>query len=167
MQATALMGSAGQPAESDFDSGTDADASSVDEATALEYSGMPTYLTEEQRAQWLFLGDQKHKRCWRRFMKKPVRKVRRIVRRALKGKGRRRTKGKGKRRRLHGTGTLAVFASLTGPQYEGMFLGTGRNRRHTSGKDKGRRGNPRDANGKTMECDICHSTAFPTRMPSR
>eukprot|EP00959_Pyramimonas_sp_CCMP1952_P101084 2114556-Pyramimonas_sp.AAC.1 len=134
------MGSAGQPAESDFDSGTDTDASSDDEASALDCSDMPTYLTEEQRAQWLLLGDQKHKRRWRRSMKKPVRKVRRM------------------RRRMHGRGTLAFLASLTGPQHEEMFLGTGRNRRHTSGKGKGRRGNPKDANGKTMECGICHST---------
>eukprot|EP00959_Pyramimonas_sp_CCMP1952_P097014 2027873-Pyramimonas_sp.AAC.1 len=54
----ALMGSAGQPAESDFDSGTGTDTSSDDEATALDYSDMPTYLTEEQQAQWLFLGYQ-------------------------------------------------------------------------------------------------------------
>eukprot|EP00959_Pyramimonas_sp_CCMP1952_P272722 5701297-Pyramimonas_sp.AAC.1 len=54
---------------------------------------MPTYLTEESQAQWLFLGDQKHKRRWRRFMKKPVRKVSRIVRRSLKGKGKGRSKG--------------------------------------------------------------------------
>eukprot|EP00959_Pyramimonas_sp_CCMP1952_P141792 2967760-Pyramimonas_sp.AAC.1 len=39
-----------------------------------------------------------------------------------------------------------------------MFLGAGRNRRHTSGQGKGRRGSLKDANGKTMECDICHST---------
>eukprot|EP00959_Pyramimonas_sp_CCMP1952_P446774 9354970-Pyramimonas_sp.AAC.1 len=38
-----------------------------------------------------------------------------------------------------------------------MFLAAGRNRRHTSGKGKGRRGNPKGANGKTIECDICHS----------
>eukprot|EP00959_Pyramimonas_sp_CCMP1952_P325698 6816935-Pyramimonas_sp.AAC.1 len=68
------MGSAGQPAESDFDSGTDADSSCDDEATALGYSDMPTYLTEEQQAQWLTLGYQKHKRRWRRFMETPVRK---------------------------------------------------------------------------------------------
>eukprot|EP00959_Pyramimonas_sp_CCMP1952_P225735 4720321-Pyramimonas_sp.AAC.1 len=37
-----------------------------------------------------------------------------------------------------------------------MFLGAGRDRRHASGKGKGRRGNPNDANVKTMECDICH-----------
>eukprot|EP00959_Pyramimonas_sp_CCMP1952_P088974 1861704-Pyramimonas_sp.AAC.1 len=67
------MGSAGQPAESDFDSGTDADASSDGESTALDYSRMPTYLTEEQQAQWLFLGNQKHNRRWRRLMKKPAR----------------------------------------------------------------------------------------------
>eukprot|EP00959_Pyramimonas_sp_CCMP1952_P093575 1958265-Pyramimonas_sp.AAC.1 len=112
------MGSAGQPAESDFDCGTDADTSSDDETTTLDYSGMPTYLTEEQQAQWLFLDCQKHKRRWRRFMKKPIRKVRRMVRRTLKGKGKGRSKGKGKRRRLHGRGILAFLASLTGPQYE-------------------------------------------------
>eukprot|EP00959_Pyramimonas_sp_CCMP1952_P189092 3955172-Pyramimonas_sp.AAC.1 len=53
-----LMGSAGQLTESDFDSGTDAHASADDEATALDYSDMPTYFTEEQRAQWLLLGHQ-------------------------------------------------------------------------------------------------------------
>eukprot|EP00959_Pyramimonas_sp_CCMP1952_P336275 7041516-Pyramimonas_sp.AAC.1 len=36
MQAMALMGSAGQPAESDFDSGTDTDMSSDDEAAVLD-----------------------------------------------------------------------------------------------------------------------------------
>eukprot|EP00959_Pyramimonas_sp_CCMP1952_P007305 153112-Pyramimonas_sp.AAC.1 len=61
VQAAALVGSAGLPAESDFDSGTDADTSSDGEAAALDYSDVPTYLTEEQ-AQWLFLGHQKHQR---------------------------------------------------------------------------------------------------------
>eukprot|EP00959_Pyramimonas_sp_CCMP1952_P415735 8710935-Pyramimonas_sp.AAC.1 len=87
MQALALMGPAGQPAESDFDSGTDTDASSDDEVAALDYSDMPA-----QQAQWLFLGDQKHKRRWRRSMKKPVRKATRIARRAFKGKGKWRSK---------------------------------------------------------------------------
>eukprot|EP00959_Pyramimonas_sp_CCMP1952_P276907 5788408-Pyramimonas_sp.AAC.1 len=50
-QAATLMCSAGQLAESDFNSGTDADASSGDEAAALDYSDMPTYLTDEQQAQ--------------------------------------------------------------------------------------------------------------------
>eukprot|EP00959_Pyramimonas_sp_CCMP1952_P448691 9395522-Pyramimonas_sp.AAC.1 len=131
----ALMGSAGQPAESDFDSGTDTDASSDDEATALDYSDMPTYLTEEQRAQWSFLGYQKQRRRRRRSMEKPVRKVQRIARRALKGKGKGRNTCKGKLRRLYG-----------------------RSRRQTSGKCKGCRGNPKDANGEIMECDICRST---------
>eukprot|EP00959_Pyramimonas_sp_CCMP1952_P058558 1222905-Pyramimonas_sp.AAC.1 len=53
---------------------------------------------------------------------------------------------------------LAFLLSLTGPQYEERILGAGRNRRHTSGKGKGHRGNPKDANGTIMECDICHST---------
>eukprot|EP00959_Pyramimonas_sp_CCMP1952_P160459 3356040-Pyramimonas_sp.AAC.1 len=67
-------------------------------------------------------------------MKKPVRKARRIARRAITGKGKGRGKGRGKRRRLHGRGTLAFRAPLTGPQYEGTFLGAGRNRRHASGE---------------------------------
>eukprot|EP00959_Pyramimonas_sp_CCMP1952_P018516 391117-Pyramimonas_sp.AAC.1 len=119
---------------------------------------MPTYITEEQQARWLFLGYQKHKRRWRRCMKKPARKVRRVVRRALKGEDKGRGKGRGKRRRLHGRGRLAVLASLTGPQYEDIFLGAGRNRRRTSGKGNGRRGYPKDVNGEILECDICHST---------
>eukprot|EP00959_Pyramimonas_sp_CCMP1952_P020036 423059-Pyramimonas_sp.AAC.1 len=48
------MGSAGQPAESDFDSSTDADASSDGEVTALDYSDMPACYAEEQQAQWFF-----------------------------------------------------------------------------------------------------------------
>eukprot|EP00959_Pyramimonas_sp_CCMP1952_P392523 8224983-Pyramimonas_sp.AAC.1 len=39
-----------------------------------------------------------------------------------------------------------------------MFLGAGRSRRRASGNGKGRRGNPKDANGTTMERDTCHST---------
>eukprot|EP00959_Pyramimonas_sp_CCMP1952_P104817 2190886-Pyramimonas_sp.AAC.1 len=75
-------------------------------------------------------------------MKQPVRKVRRIARRALEGKGNGRSKGKGGRRRLHGRGILAFLASLTGPQHEEMFLGAGRNRSHTSGKRQRAPGKP-------------------------
>eukprot|EP00959_Pyramimonas_sp_CCMP1952_P302271 6324569-Pyramimonas_sp.AAC.1 len=107
---------------------------------------MPTYLAEEQQAQWLFLGYRKHERRWRRFMKKSVRRARRMVRRTHKGRGKGRSKGKGKRWRLHGRGILAFLASLTGLQYEELFLGAGRNRRNTPGKGTGRRGGPKDAN---------------------
>eukprot|EP00959_Pyramimonas_sp_CCMP1952_P239035 4995599-Pyramimonas_sp.AAC.1 len=65
--------------------------------------------------------------------------------------------GKGRRRRLHGRGMLAFLASLPGPQCEDMFPGAGGGRGRTSGKGQGRRGNPKGANGKTTECDICHS----------
>eukprot|EP00959_Pyramimonas_sp_CCMP1952_P206634 4321160-Pyramimonas_sp.AAC.1 len=51
---------------------------------------------------------------------------------------------------------LASLASLT--HCEERFLGAGRGRGHTSGKGKGRRGIPKDAKSKTMECDICNST---------
>eukprot|EP00959_Pyramimonas_sp_CCMP1952_P000917 18274-Pyramimonas_sp.AAC.1 len=60
-------------------------------------------------------------------MQKPVRKVRRTIRRAFRAKGKGRGNNKGKRRRPHDRG---------------------RGRMRTSGKGKGRRGNPKDANGK-------------------
>eukprot|EP00959_Pyramimonas_sp_CCMP1952_P248675 5198131-Pyramimonas_sp.AAC.2 len=53
----------------------------------------------------------------------------RVAQRSLTGNGKGRSKGKG----------------------------AGRSRRRTSGKGKGQRGNPKDANGKTMGCDIYHS----------
>eukprot|EP00959_Pyramimonas_sp_CCMP1952_P198707 4156277-Pyramimonas_sp.AAC.1 len=68
---------------------------------------MPAYLTGEQQAQWLFLGHQAHERRWRRFTKKPARKVRRIARRSLQRKGEGRGIGKGQRWRLHGRGIRA------------------------------------------------------------
>eukprot|EP00959_Pyramimonas_sp_CCMP1952_P415708 8710383-Pyramimonas_sp.AAC.1 len=74
----------------------------------------------------------------------PVRKARRTIRRALRRTG----KGRGK-----GYGQTAATAWQ-------------RNRRHASGKGKGRRGNPKDANGNTMECDIRHHTTASPRMPS-
>eukprot|EP00959_Pyramimonas_sp_CCMP1952_P293603 6140561-Pyramimonas_sp.AAC.1 len=52
---------------------------------------------------------------------------------------------------------LACLASPTEPQFEELFLGAGRGRGRTSEKGDGRRGNPKDADGQTMECDICHS----------
>ena len=83
-------------------------------------------------------------------MKKPIRKVRRTIRREFgrKGKG----KGKGKRRRLHGRGVLAFLASLPDPEYEEILFGKGKakGRNNTSGKGKGRKGNPKDHNGQTM-----------------
>eukprot|EP00959_Pyramimonas_sp_CCMP1952_P413663 8667517-Pyramimonas_sp.AAC.1 len=91
-------------------------------------------------------------------MKKPARMARRAIRRALRGKGKCRGKGECQRRRLQGRGALAFLAPLTGPQDIAKFLGADRRRRHASWKGKGRRGKPKDASGKTTECDICHST---------
>ena len=159
--AQSFLGSAGQPAgsaEEEFDSGTDSDTSSDDGAEDIDFSDVPVHLTEAQQAVWVFLGYRHHKRRWRRFMKKPVRKIRRTIRREFgrKGKG----KGKGKRRRLHGRGVLAFLASLPDADYEEILFGKGKGkgRRNSSGKGKGRKGNPKDRDGKTMECDICGST---------
>eukprot|EP00959_Pyramimonas_sp_CCMP1952_P369536 7740321-Pyramimonas_sp.AAC.1 len=137
-QATTLVGSTGQSAGSDFDSGTGADTSPDDETNALDYTDMPTYLTEERQAQWLSLGHQKHNRRWMRFTKKPIRKARRTIRRALRGKS------KCKRRRLHGRGRSAILAPFIRPQHEELFLSAGRARRRVAGRGAGRRGNPKD-----------------------
>eukprot|EP00959_Pyramimonas_sp_CCMP1952_P264664 5533774-Pyramimonas_sp.AAC.1 len=81
-QTTALVGSSGQAAESEFGFGIDADTSSDEGNGNLDCSDTPVYLTEEQQLKWLLLIYQKHNRRWRRCMKKPVQRVRRAVRRA-------------------------------------------------------------------------------------
>ena len=160
---TYIGNAAGPPADdppSPFDSGTDTDTESSDGTEPIDYSDIPVHLTEQQQAEYLFLGYQKHKRRFRRFMKKPIRRVRRAVRRAFQHKGK--SRGKGKRRRLHGRGVLAYLTSLTYIEFEevlfgGRGKGRGKGRRTTTGKGKGRRQNPRGPDGNIMTCDLCES----------
>eukprot|EP00959_Pyramimonas_sp_CCMP1952_P398156 8342084-Pyramimonas_sp.AAC.1 len=60
------------------------------------------------------LGHQKHKRRWTCVIEKPVRWVRRAVRRVLGSQG--------KGTRLHDRGIPPFLASLTEPQCEDIFL---------------------------------------------
>ena len=79
-------------------------------------------------AQALFWLKQRANGRWRRFVKKPTRRVRRFIKRRPSGKG----KGRGGKRQLTGRGINAYLAALAQEANEGLFFG-GR------GKGKGRR----------------------------
>ena len=88
-------------------------------------------------------------------MQKPVRAVRRFVRRNGKGKG----KGKGKAGK--GGQASAYLASLPDPEVESVFKGKSKGKgkgTRSSGKGKGRSGNPLGPDGEPMACHDCGST---------
>ena len=94
-------------------------------------------------------------------MKKPVRRVRRRVRRYFHRKG----KGKRSKRRLRGKGVVSYLAQLPDDDLEEILFGKGqrgkgkgRHARRTTGKGKGRRGNPFGPNGQPLKCHGCEST---------
>ena len=117
------------------------------------------HLTEEQTAQELFWAMERAKGRWRKFMKKPVRRVRRFFRKrfARKGKGR---KGKGKGKRLTGKGIGTYVATLNEDEYDDVFFGGkgrrkgkgGRKGKQTTGKGFGRQENPIGPDGQVMKC---------------
>jgi hypothetical protein len=79
-------------------------------------------------------------------MRKPVRRVRRF----LKRKG----KGKGKHPGFY-------LSTLTEPEIEGLFFAKGKGKgkgKRSSGKGKGRRTNPKGPDGQIMKCRKCGST---------
>jgi hypothetical protein len=131
------------------DSGTDTDtASSVGEAW-YEYEDIEDFenLGEPQQAEELFWAYQRAKGRYRRFMRKPVRRVRRFLKR--------RGKGKGKHPGYY-------LANLSEQEIESMFFAKGRKGKgkgkRSSGKGKGRRQNPKGPDGQIMKCRKCGST---------
>ena len=94
-------------------------------------------------------------------MRKPVRKVRRFVRKRIKGKG----KGTGVRSRLSGPGIYYLTSQLSDEQYEEMYFGVraeGKGKGHSKGKRStgkaaGRKTNPRGRDGEIMKCYGCRS----------
>jgi hypothetical protein len=74
------------------ESGTDTDTVSSLGDQEYDYSDLPQELDRDQAAEHLFWAHQQAKGRFRRFMRKPVRKVRRFIKRKGKGKG----KGNGK-----------------------------------------------------------------------
>ena len=101
------------------DSGTDTDTVSSVEETWYEYDDIPEGLDDHQKAEELFWAYQRAKGRYRRFMRKPVRRVRRF----LKRKG----KGKGKRPGYY-------LSTLSEPEIENVFFLRGKRK----GKGKGK-----------------------------
>lgn len=97
--------------------------------------------------------DEHAKSRWRRHMTKPVRRVRRFLKRSGKGKGR---GGKGKSR---GTSRYSFLADMSDEELEHTFLGKGKGKgkSRSIGRGKGRRRNPIAADGQVMNCCICGS----------
>ena len=101
-------------------------------------------LTPVQVDEYLFGQYQQAKRRWRRFTGKPVRALRRTLRRKGKGKGR----GKGMR-----SSFLNIDDLL---QQSSYFKGKGKGGK-SSGKGFGRRLNPTGRDGDPLKCSICGS----------
>ena len=98
-------------------------------------------LTDAEVDQYLFEAYAGAKKRWRRFTGKPVRHLRRVLKRKGKGKGKK--------------GAYLNIPQIL--QESAFFKGKGKGA-YTSGKGFGRRGNPRDRNGVQMRCLVCGST---------
>ena len=131
-----------------FDSGTDSDTVSTE--GSMDYNAQDLQgLTPAQVDEHLFWQYQKHKSRWRKHMRKPTRRVRRFVKRRFGGKSR----GKGRSR----FGFLAEMDDVT---YDNTFFGgkgNSKGRRRSSGFGRGRRKNPKGADGNIMKCHGCGS----------
>ena len=129
-----------------FDSGTDTDTESSIGDTRYDYSDIPAGASEQETAEHLFWAYQQAKGRYRKFMRKPVRRVRRFLRR--KGKG----KGKHPGFYLTGLSDTEVDQVFFAPKGKGKGKG-----KRSSGKGKGRRQNPRGPDGQIMKCRKCNS----------
>ena len=144
------------------DNGTDTDTESDLEDGELEVPLPPTASTTEV-AHHLWWAYSTAKSNWRRFMGKPVRAVRRFLRRKGHTKGG--TKGKG-----YGKPSAQAFLadlpdeSSAGPSatvlFKGLRKGKGGKGYRSSGKGKGRISNPLGPDGNPMVCRVpgCGST---------
>ena len=130
-----------------MDSGTDTDTMSSVGETWYDYDDIPDGLDDNAKAEELFWAYQKAKGRYRKFMRKPVRRVRRFMKRKGKGKG----KHPG-----------YYLTTLKDQEIEEIFFckgpkkGKGTGKRST-GKGKGRRTNPKGPDGKIMKCRKCGS----------
>ena len=127
---------------------TEGNNSDTDSATSSDSGGQLdtsdfAHLPEHEADQYLFGEYQHAKKRWRRFSGKPVRALRRVLRRKGKGKG----KSKSKQRNSY----LNIPEIL-----EYYYKGKGKGK-PTSGKGFGRRINPKDRQGQIMRCSICGS----------
>ena len=150
-------------ADVDMSSSSSSATSSDDGQTSVDMPDLSN-MSDENAAQHMYLIYRRHKRMWRRFTGRPVRKFRRTFKRHLKhtypqrfrpfgrSHGHKGAKGGGKRsgprQRMFWTADEAL-----------VFLkGKGKGgKSHSSGKGHGRRRNPRGKDGETMKCHKCGS----------
>ena len=128
---------AGHGGDSDTDSATSSDNNSLMDNTDL--AGMNNGQVDE----YLFGRYQHAKRRWRRFSGKPVRAIRRTLRKKGKGKG---SKG----------GLGHAYLNINEVLQNSYFKGKGKGG-NSSGKGFGRRINPKGRDGEVMKCSICQS----------
>ena len=159
MQSSTYQAAAAPAAEeaypADYDSGTDTDTSSSDGNTAYHFDDIPNTSNESELFAQVYWAYSKAKGRWRRMTGKPVRRVRRFLKRRpwnlSPGKG----KGNGKNR-------FTFLAEETDENLETIFKGGGKGKgskgRRTTGKGFGRKTNPRDKHGNIMACHRCGST---------
>jgi len=131
----------------DNDSGTDSDTESSIGATAYVWDDVQGSDANET-AENLFWAYQHAKGRYRRFLGKPVRRVRRFFRR--KGKG----KGKSAGHYLSSLSEPEILSTFfsKGPKGRGKSKG-----KYSSGKGFGRRKNPKGPDGQIMTCRGCGS----------
>ena len=154
--ATAMSGTE----SSGLESGTDSDTSSDDPNDPIDFQDIQE-MPPEEAEEYLYFQKSYHKKRWRRFTQKPVRKVRRTIKkhayfgRKSKGKG----KGKGYSNRARGPQRTLFFVEPE-EQVEALaYLSSKGKGGNTSGKGGfGRKGNPIGRDGKQMECFECGST---------
>ena len=124
------------------DGGSDTDSATSSDDDAPMDVGDLRGMTNAQADEYLFGEYQNAKRRWRRFTGKPVRALRKVVKR--KGKG----KGKGRHSYLNLSDAL---------QQSAYFKGKGKGGR-SSGKGFGRRTNPCGRDGEPLKCSTCGSS---------
>ena len=148
-----------------YDSGTDSDTSSDSKTEPIDFTDCPNFDDPNQVSEHLFFQYRHAKRRWRRWSQKPVRRVRRYFKKTAytkdygRGKSRGRFgKGRYKSRRSYYTdwrnlSPRDMNEALTYLQREDPSVNV-----YTSGKGKGRRGNPKGADGNVLKCFDCGST---------
>ena len=148
-------------ADGQSDTDTETESSS---GAPLDYRGDPELqnLSPQQIDEHLFWTYQQAKSRWRKHMQKPVRRVRKFLRRS--GKGKARGKGKGK-----GSSRFDFLANMDDSAVDAVFFGgkgKPKGKRRSTGKGKGRRRNPIGSDGQVMRCGICNSdTHFRAQCP--
>ena len=128
-------------ADPSVDSGTDS-ATSSDNDEPMQTADLQG-MSAPQMDEYLFGQYQAAKKRWRRFTGKPVRSLRRVLKRKGKGKGK---------------GFRGSYLNLDGLlQQSSYFKGKGKGGK-SSGKGFGRKTNPCGRDGEPLKCSVCGSS---------